>query len=146
MPKPLTPLLEEAIEALKQDQRTRARDVLTRLLKANQNSVTYWIWMSAAVDTLKERVYCLETVLKLDPRNETARRGLILHGRAAARQERQTLPHWQDAAMGGQTAARSSRAPGSGGLPAFLAQPGHAHGRRPHDRCAAHRVLFSSSA
>jgi tetratricopeptide (TPR) repeat protein len=73
-------LLEEAIEALRLEQRARARDVLTRLLKANQKNVTYWIWMSAAVDTHKERVYCLETVLKLEPRNQTARHGLMLMG------------------------------------------------------------------
>jgi tetratricopeptide (TPR) repeat protein len=80
MPEVVDTLLEEAIEALRNDQRARAREVLTRLLKANQQSVTYWIWMSTAVDTLKERVYCLRTVLKLDPANETARRGLIMMG------------------------------------------------------------------
>ena len=74
------PLLEEAIEALKQEQRARARDLLTRLIKANQKNVTYWIWMSAAVDTLKERVYCLETVLKLEPGHQAARHGLVMAG------------------------------------------------------------------
>ena len=73
-------MLADAVEALQQGDRPHARDLLTRLLKANQQDVTYWIWMSAAVDTLKERVYCLETVLKLDPVNETAKRGLILMG------------------------------------------------------------------
>jgi len=73
-------MFEQAIEALRQDDRVRARDLLTRLIKANQRDVNYWIWMSAAVDTLKERVYCLETALKLDPGNATARRGLTLMG------------------------------------------------------------------
>ena len=73
-------MLEQAVEALRQGNRTLARDLLTRLLKVNQNSVKYWIWMSATVDTLKERVYCLETVLKLEPGNEVAKRGLMLLG------------------------------------------------------------------
>ncbi|MFH1185060.1 MAG: tetratricopeptide repeat protein [Chloroflexota bacterium] len=73
-------MFAEAVEALREGDRPRARDLLTRLIKANQKDVTYWIWMSAAVDTLTERVYCLETALKLDPVNETARRGLILMG------------------------------------------------------------------
>src|SRR5574340_148089 len=80
MPEVVDTLLEEAIEALRNDQRSRARDVLTRLLKANQKSATYWIWMSAAVETTKERVYCLQTALKLEPANEAARRGLIMMG------------------------------------------------------------------
>src|SRR5688572_13769193 len=36
--------------------------------------------MSAAMDSHKERVYCLQTAFKLDPANVTAKRGLILHG------------------------------------------------------------------
>ena len=36
--------------------------------------------MSAAVDTLKERVYCLETVLKLEPGHQAARPGLVMAG------------------------------------------------------------------
>ena len=68
------------MDALKQGDQARAKDILTRLLKADQNNATYWVWMSAAVETTKERIYCLETALKLDPENATAKRGLILHG------------------------------------------------------------------
>ncbi len=71
---------DEAVNALRQGDKARAKDILTRLLKEDQNNATYWIWMSAAVDTAKERVYCLETALKLDPENGTAKRGLILLG------------------------------------------------------------------
>ncbi len=73
-------MLKEAIEALRTNDRTRAKDLLTRLLKTDQNNPTYWIWLSATVDTPKERIYCLQTVLKLDPGNATAKRGLILLG------------------------------------------------------------------
>ncbi len=73
-------MLREAIIALRSGDRTRARDLLTRLLKANQNNATYWIWLSAAVDTQKERIYCLQSALKLDPGNAAAKRGLVLMG------------------------------------------------------------------
>ena len=85
-------MFEEAVEALRQEDRPRARNLLTRLIKSNQKNVTYWIWMSAAVDTLKERVYCLETALKLDPGNETAKRGLILMGALPADKNTKPFP------------------------------------------------------
>jgi tetratricopeptide (TPR) repeat protein len=73
-------VFQEAIEALRAGNRTRARELLTDLLKTDQNNATYWVWMSAATDSAKERIYCLQTALKLDPENATAKRGLILLG------------------------------------------------------------------
>src|SRR3989337_3302490 len=73
-------LFQEAVEALRQGNNALAKEKLTFLLKAEQNNATYWVWMSAAVDTPKERVYCLQTALKLDPENPAAKRGLILLG------------------------------------------------------------------
>ncbi len=73
-------MFQEAVEALRVGERERARDLLTRLLKTDQNNVNYWIWMSAAVETAKERVYCLQTALRIDPENTTVKRGLILLG------------------------------------------------------------------
>ncbi|MGD8456501.1 MAG: tetratricopeptide repeat protein [Anaerolineales bacterium] len=70
----------EAKNAINAGQRARARDLLTRLLRAEQNNVEYWLYMSTVVDTKKEQVYCLENVLKYDANNETAARGLILLG------------------------------------------------------------------
>lgn len=73
-------MLQEALEAIRQGQRLRARDLLTRLLRADQSNPEYWMWMSSVVDTLKEQVYCLQTVLRLDPENQSAKRGLVLLG------------------------------------------------------------------
>ena len=73
-------MLREAVEAIHSGQRTRARDLLTRLLRADQSNPTYWLWMSSVVETTKERIYCLQTVLRYDPGNQAARQGLILAG------------------------------------------------------------------
>jgi tetratricopeptide (TPR) repeat protein len=73
-------MFQEAIEALRRGDRTRAKEQLTLLLKAEQTNPTYWVWMSAAVDSTRERIYCLQTALNLDPENATAKRGLILLG------------------------------------------------------------------
>ncbi len=84
-------ILEEVRTALAQGQRARARDLLTRLLRRAPNQPEYWLWMSAAVETPKERLYCLREVLRLDPDNLDARRGLILMG-ALPHDERLVAP------------------------------------------------------
>src|SRR5512135_723754 len=73
-------ILHEAVEALRLGDRARARDLLTRMLKADQNNATYWLWLSSAVETQKERIYCLQSALRLDPQNAAAKRGLVLFG------------------------------------------------------------------
>ena len=85
-------IFQEAVDALREGNRTKARELLTGLLKTEQNNATYWIWMSALMDTPKERVYCLQTALKLDPENATAKRGLILHGAIPADETVQPFP------------------------------------------------------
>src|SRR5512142_1322805 len=79
-PEAVDTMFEDAVDALRQGERARGKEILTRLLKTDQNNPNYWIWMSAAVDTAKERIYCLETALKLDPANAIAKRGLVLLG------------------------------------------------------------------
>jgi tetratricopeptide (TPR) repeat protein len=73
-------MFHQAVEFIDQGDFANARDILTRLLKTDQNNVQYWVWMSAAMETQKERLYCLQTALKLDPFNAAARRGLTLMG------------------------------------------------------------------
>jgi tetratricopeptide (TPR) repeat protein len=73
-------MFQEAVKALREGDRTRAKDLLTELLKTDQNNPTYWIWLSAAVESDKERIYCLQTAHQLDPENATAKRGLVLLG------------------------------------------------------------------
>jgi tetratricopeptide (TPR) repeat protein len=73
-------MFQEARSAIEEGNRTRGKDLLTRLLKQNQGNPDYWLWMSGVVDSIKERRYCLNQTLKLDPQNKLARRGLIMLG------------------------------------------------------------------
>ncbi|MGE5224684.1 MAG: tetratricopeptide repeat protein [Omnitrophica WOR_2 bacterium] len=73
-------MLHEAIDAIEKGQRSRARDLLTRLLRSDQNNAEYWIWMSSVVESITERIYCLESALRIDPTNPTAMRGLVTLG------------------------------------------------------------------
>lgn len=73
-------VFQEAMDALRDGNKARARELLTGLIKDDQNNAEYWVWLSAAMETAKERVYCLQTALKLDPGHAAAKRGLILLG------------------------------------------------------------------
>jgi tetratricopeptide (TPR) repeat protein len=73
-------MFQEAMSAIQSGDRGRARDLLTRLLKTEQDNPEYWVWMSAVVDTPKERIYCLKEALRRDPQNASARRGLSILG------------------------------------------------------------------
>lgn len=80
MSTPEEAMFDEALSAVRSGDRARARDLFTRLLKTRQDNPEYWIWMSAVVETNKERVFCLKEVLRIDPRNATALRGLAMAG------------------------------------------------------------------
>lgn len=85
-------IFQDAVDALRRGDKPRAKELLTLLLKSDQNNPTYWIWLSASVDSQKERIYCLQTALKLDPENGTAKRGLILLGALAPDETVQPFP------------------------------------------------------
>lgn len=112
----------EVLSAIDAGDRARARDLLTRLLKINQENPQYWLWMSAVVDSSKERVYCLKEVLRRDPSNEAARRGLIFSG--AAPKEAISAPaplirrNWQAAMQSESGGLNKGRAMGKTALTA----------------------------
>ncbi len=94
-------MLQKAVDAIEQAKYADAREILTRLLKTNQNNPTIWVWLSAAMETNKERLYCLQTAYKLDPTNSAAKRGLVLMGALPAEENVQPFPMnhprpWQD--------------------------------------------------
>ncbi len=85
-------VFQEALDALRQGEKARARELLTGLIKEDQNNAEYWTWLSAAMETPKERIYCLQTALKLDPEHAAAKRGLILLGALPADETVQPFP------------------------------------------------------
>ena len=64
--------LAEGIEDIQLGQRAEARDLLMRVVQADEKNQQAWFWLSRVVTTLEDREVCLENVLELDPGNETA--------------------------------------------------------------------------
>lgn len=54
--------------------------MLTHILRMNKDNADAWIWMSAAVETRREQIYCLKEALRIDPDHPAARRGLAIFG------------------------------------------------------------------
>ena len=73
-------MFTEAVAAARAGDRTRARELFSRLVRSDSANAEYWIWLSSVVDTNKERIYCLESALRLDPTNRAALRGLVILG------------------------------------------------------------------
>lgn len=69
-------ILKQALIALKTGQRAEARKLLIQVVKQDKHNEKAWLWLSAAVDTDKERRICLEKVLAINPSNEAAKRGI----------------------------------------------------------------------
>jgi len=115
-------MFQDAVDALRRGDKARAKQQMTLLLKAEQTNATYWVWMSATVDSAKERIYCLQTALKLDPENTTAKRGLILLGALPPDENVQPFPinrprAWEEKLL------LSHEQPKPKGLKAVIANP-----------------------
>ncbi len=115
---------EQALEALEAGDYPRARKLIIRLLKRDPNNVTYWLWLSVAAETPKEREHSLRQVLKLEPDNPTALRGLrYFQGRGAEPGEPQRVDRrraWQ-AALREQWTPRQPTSPAwRRGLPLLI--------------------------
>jgi tetratricopeptide (TPR) repeat protein len=80
MATPSQSMITEAIAAARGGDRARARDLFSRLLRTDSANAEYWVWMSSVVDTDRERIYCLESALKVDATNRAAMRGLVILG------------------------------------------------------------------
>jgi len=69
-------LLREGIRLAREGDRTGARELLMRVVEADEGRTRAWLWLSEVVDDEADRVICLENVLAIEPGNQAARAGL----------------------------------------------------------------------
>jgi hypothetical protein len=83
MDRNLADMLYQGALALQQGDKLRARELLLRVVEADENAEEAWLWLSGAVDDPEDQRTALENVLALNPDNPHARHGLaVLDGRA----------------------------------------------------------------
>jgi hypothetical protein len=63
-------LVKQGIEALRAGKRDEARKLLLTAVKQNPDSESAWGWLYNVAGNDKERIYCLEQVLRINPNNE----------------------------------------------------------------------------
>jgi len=68
--------LQQAIQAIRNQENTRALNLLKDVIRADPTNELAWLWISQIVATEKDRRNCLEQILKINPQNATAIRGL----------------------------------------------------------------------
>jgi Tfp pilus assembly protein PilF len=79
----LAEMLYEGALALQQGDKERARELLLRVVEADESIAEAWLWLSGAVDDPDDQRTALENVLALSPENPHARYGLqVLDGKA----------------------------------------------------------------
>jgi len=69
-------LVERGIAAARGGQRRVAAGLLARALKLDPRDERAWLWLSGVVDDPAQRAFCLQAVLRINPQNPHARRGL----------------------------------------------------------------------
>lgn len=72
----ITLWLKDGLAAAKAGERVKARELLMRVVEADETNLQAWLSLSDVAATLEDRELCLENVLTLDPSNATARESL----------------------------------------------------------------------
>jgi tetratricopeptide (TPR) repeat protein len=68
--------LRDGIAAARAGRRAEARELLLRVVEANEESEQAWLWLSGVVDSDEDRLIALENVLALNPDNAQALAGI----------------------------------------------------------------------
>ncbi len=68
--------LTEGIAAFKGGNKTAAKQILSEVIRAEPTNETAWLWLSACVDTIGQKTYCLKRALAINPGNLDARQAL----------------------------------------------------------------------
>jgi hypothetical protein len=86
-------LYQRGVAAARGGQRRVAAGLLTRSVRLDPDCELAWLWLSGVLDDPAQQAFCLQTVLKLNPQNEHALRGMrVLEARGLARGTAQAAP------------------------------------------------------
>ena len=76
MAQPAQDLLRRGIAAAQAGEKDQARALLQQAVRLDPKNETIWLWLSSVARDNPERIFCLRQLLSLNPKNETAIKGL----------------------------------------------------------------------
>jgi hypothetical protein len=65
--------LTQAINDIQQGNKEKGKKSLVSYIKQNPNNESAWGWLFNASDTNSEKLYCLQQIVRINPRNEKAK-------------------------------------------------------------------------
>lgn len=71
-------LYQRGVAAARSGQKRVAAGLLTRSVQLDPRGELAWLWLSGVLDDPQQQAFCLAAVLKLNPQNQHAQRGLQL--------------------------------------------------------------------
>ena len=79
---PLAPadVLKNSIEAIRKGDAHVGRQGLIWVIQRDRTNIQAWLWLAYIIEDKKAKVDCYQRVLRLDPANETARKGIAKYG------------------------------------------------------------------
>jgi hypothetical protein len=85
--------LKQAIEAIKAgDKTTGKRLLIDEVIRTNPRNEQAWLWMTQVADADEDRINYLRHVLKINPDNEAAKRGLAALEEKLAKKPKPVIP------------------------------------------------------
>lgn len=69
-------LVKQGIEAAREGDKARARELLEQATEIDENNEKAWFWLASVMETDEEKIICLTNVLRLNPGNEKAQTAL----------------------------------------------------------------------
>jgi endonuclease YncB( thermonuclease family) len=97
--------LQQAIQAIKAGDKARGRELLADIIQSDLNNELAWLWFSSVANSEAEQRKALEQVLKINPDNKAAQRGLALLNQKLA-QAAPTPPAEAESKSSGSLGAR----------------------------------------
>jgi tetratricopeptide (TPR) repeat protein len=69
-------LRQQGIQAAKAGEKDNARDLLQQSIRIDPYNEAAWLWLASVARDNRERLFCLQKLLEINPQNETARKAL----------------------------------------------------------------------
>lgn len=102
-------LRRQGIAAAKAGENDRARELLQQSIRLDPRNEAAWVWLASLARDQRERLFCLQKLLQINPQNETALQALAAMKIAPE--------HLLGAARSAPPAAASAAAPPRAGVP-----------------------------